>query len=248
MIETSEAIVLNARKFGETSKIVSFFTKEFGKINAMVKGAQKPKSKFGSTLEPMNYVSINFYKKPSTQLQLLSESEIVINFWNIRTSLEHTAMGFAIVETLYKILEEHYVNKSVFEDIVLIFEELNKIEEEPFRIFVKFLFNFALNLGIDINISNELLFQEHRYHRVLFDYENGTFQGDKINSEDIRYYIPLDDSLYKKLNEVYNAELGNLPKVHFSRQEVFKIVNLFNKFFGYHTEKSLFLESLGLIY
>jgi DNA repair protein RecO (recombination protein O) len=248
MLETTEAIVLSARKYSETSKIVTFFTKDFGKINAMVKGARNSKSKFGSTLEPMNYLSITYYKKPASQLQLLSDAEIVINFWNIRTSLEHTAFGFSVVETVYKILEEHYVNTSIFEDIVATLEKLNKISNQPFSIFLKFLFNFVINLGIDINIANELLLQEHPGKRVAFNYENGSFFAYNTKTEDNRYYLQIEESLYRKINEIYNSSSDSQLEIEFSKNEVYKIINLFNKFLNFHTEKSLFLESLNLIY
>lgn len=247
MLETTEAIVLNTKKFGETSKIVSFFTKDFGKINAMVKGAQKPKSKFGSTLEPMNYLSIVFYKKPANQLQLLSDSEIAVNFWNIRTSLENTAIGFAIVETVYKILEEYYVNKSIFEDIVQSLEILNKQEASPFAVYLKFLFSFAVNLGLDINISNELFTTNNSNIRIFFNYVNGTFTTHNIRTEENRYYILIENNLFTKIDEIYNSDWDSLPKSVFSKSEMFQSIGLFNKFFVYHTERGLFLDSLSLI-
>nr|WP_019138373.1 DNA repair protein RecO [Peptoniphilus timonensis] len=38
-------IVLNEMDFGESSKIIRVFTKEYGKISIMVKGAMSPRSK-----------------------------------------------------------------------------------------------------------------------------------------------------------------------------------------------------------
>lgn len=248
MLETTEAIVLNTRKFGETSKIVTFFTKDFGKINAIVKGAQKPKSKFGSTLEPMNYLSIVFYKKPATQLQLLSDSEILVNFWDIRTSLEHTAIGFAIVETIYKILEEHYVNLAVFDGIITAFIKLNELSKYPFSLFLKFLFTFSSNLGLDVNVSNDLILLEDSPRKINFNYENGSFFAENKSNADSKFYLQIDFSLFKKINEIYNSDWEILPEIEFTKSEVFKIISIFNKFFGYHTEKSLFLESFNLIY
>ncbi|OGU61613.1 MAG: DNA repair protein RecO [Ignavibacteria bacterium GWF2_33_9] len=248
MIEKTEAIVLNSKKYGETSKIVNFFTKDFGRMTAIVKGAQKQKNKFGSTLEPMNYLTIFFYKKPESQLQLLSDTEIAVNFWNIRTSLEHTAIAFAMAETIYKILEEHYVNLHIFKSMIKYLQLLNDSPKEPFCLLLKFLLDFMSNLGLNISISNEILFQTPNRNLVTFNYENGTFHNYNTKSEENRYNVILDLNLYKKINDIYNSEINEIPEVAFDKGEVYKLLHLFNKYLGYHTDKSLFLESINLIY
>jgi DNA repair protein RecO (recombination protein O) len=63
MIAETKAIVLHTRKFSDTSKIATLFTSDFGKISVIAKGAAKPKSKFGSSLDPLSYINISFIKK-----------------------------------------------------------------------------------------------------------------------------------------------------------------------------------------
>ena len=48
-IVKSEAFVLKSFRYGETSKIVILFTKNFGKINAIVKGARNFRSRVCGT-------------------------------------------------------------------------------------------------------------------------------------------------------------------------------------------------------
>ncbi len=50
-IVKTEAFVLRSFRYGETSKIVTLFTRDFGKMNAIVKGARNYKSKICGTLE-----------------------------------------------------------------------------------------------------------------------------------------------------------------------------------------------------
>ena len=63
MIVSTDAIVLRSMKYGETSKIVTLYSKKFGKIKVIAKGARSAKSKFGASLEPMMHSSVIFYKK-----------------------------------------------------------------------------------------------------------------------------------------------------------------------------------------
>ena len=51
MIVKTEAIVLRGRKQGDTSKLATLYTRDFGKIDVIAKGAREQKSKFGGALE-----------------------------------------------------------------------------------------------------------------------------------------------------------------------------------------------------
>ena len=68
----SEGVVLRRIKYSETSLILTFYTKDQGKISLIAKGARNPKSKFVGALEPATYASIVYYHKDSRELQLLS--------------------------------------------------------------------------------------------------------------------------------------------------------------------------------
>jgi len=76
-IVQSEALVLRSFRLGETSLIVSLFTREFGLLRFVAKGARGSKSRFGASLEPGVRVNAVVYRKLSRDLQLLSKTDIV---------------------------------------------------------------------------------------------------------------------------------------------------------------------------
>jgi len=76
-IVQSEALVLRSFRLGETSLIVSLFTREFGLLRCVAKGARGSKSRFGASLEPGVRVNAVVYRKLSRDLQLLSKTDIV---------------------------------------------------------------------------------------------------------------------------------------------------------------------------
>ncbi len=76
-IVQTEAIVLRSYRLGETSLIVSLFTREFGLMRCVAKGARGPKSRFGASLEPGVRVNAVVYRKLTRDLQLLSKTDIV---------------------------------------------------------------------------------------------------------------------------------------------------------------------------
>jgi DNA repair protein RecO (recombination protein O) len=76
-IVQSEALVLRSHRLGETSLIVSLFTREFGLLRCVAKGARGPRSPFGASLEPGVRVNAVVYRKLTRDLQLLSKTDIV---------------------------------------------------------------------------------------------------------------------------------------------------------------------------
>jgi|GEM_PF-1097934 len=77
MIERTEAIILKTQNFSETSRIVSAFTKQFGRMKFMAKGARKPKSKFGASFQPGGVTQLVFYRSRHSELHTVSESDVV---------------------------------------------------------------------------------------------------------------------------------------------------------------------------
>ncbi len=74
MILRTEALVLRAMRYGETSRIVTLFTRDRGKIAVLARGARAAKSRFGSTLEPLSLIEALVSMRPTRTLQTLRET------------------------------------------------------------------------------------------------------------------------------------------------------------------------------
>lgn len=74
---TTEAFVLRSYKLAEQDKIVVLFSKDFGKIRVVAKGARKMKNRFGAALELFAHLRIIFHEKANRELQILDRAEIV---------------------------------------------------------------------------------------------------------------------------------------------------------------------------
>ena len=72
--EKASALVLRVTDFSETSLVVSLFTREFGKIGAMAKGARRLKNPFESALDVLAHCRIVFLHKSSEALDLVTEA------------------------------------------------------------------------------------------------------------------------------------------------------------------------------
>jgi len=57
------AIVLRTRPFGESDKIVSLLTENFGKMTGIAKGALRSRRRFVNSLEPFSLVNLRFQER-----------------------------------------------------------------------------------------------------------------------------------------------------------------------------------------
>jgi DNA repair protein RecO (recombination protein O) len=80
MSEKAEALVLRVIDFSETSCVVTLFSREFGKIHGLAKGARRPKGPFESALDLLSRVRLVFLRKSSEALDLLTEAKLERRF------------------------------------------------------------------------------------------------------------------------------------------------------------------------
>jgi DNA repair protein RecO (recombination protein O) len=74
---TTPAIVVRARVFGESDKIVTFLTRDLGKVAGIAKGAKNSKRRFVNVLEPFTHVNVRLRQRPSTDLAFINACELL---------------------------------------------------------------------------------------------------------------------------------------------------------------------------
>jgi DNA repair protein RecO (recombination protein O) len=102
-IVSSEGIVLRTHALGDTSRIVTVYTREHGLQKFVAKGARKLPSRFGYSLEPLSRSRFVFYFKPDRDLHLLSKAEVMDALGarlNDLTRLAHAQAALEIVDRL----------------------------------------------------------------------------------------------------------------------------------------------------
>ncbi|MGB2960374.1 MAG: DNA repair protein RecO [Bacteroidota bacterium] len=98
MILTTEAVILRGRDYRDSSRIVTLYTKERGKLSAIAKGVRSRKSRIALRLEPMSYVTAVLYLKESRELQLLTQCDNVRPLGSLGVDISKMAAGMALVE------------------------------------------------------------------------------------------------------------------------------------------------------
>src|SRR5208283_1453149 len=110
MIVKTEGIVLKTFDFRETSRIATFFTRDFGKVKGVLKGIRRDPQKFGSSVEKFSVNDIVYYQYRNTELHLVSHCDMKDFFSGLRGDLERmTAASYAaeLIDTLMPPEEEN---------------------------------------------------------------------------------------------------------------------------------------------
>ncbi len=113
-LSRTEAIILKSQKQGETTKLLTLYTKAFGKIKALAKGARTSRSRYWGALEPLNQVQVVFYRKEHRELHYISQADIQQSFLRIRAELGRTSLALMSCEWVNLMEEGEEKNLRMF--------------------------------------------------------------------------------------------------------------------------------------
>lgn len=85
---SSEAYVLRTYPYKEGDLIVSFFTRDQGKLRGAAKRARRMKSPFGSALERLSRVRVSYYQRENSELVRIDGAELVDSQFALAASYE----------------------------------------------------------------------------------------------------------------------------------------------------------------
>ena len=94
----TEGIVIKELRFKETSKILTLYTKDYGKIHAMARGAYKPKSQLIANTQPFSYNEYYLFK--GRNFYYINQADIIDSFYDIRENISRVMYGSYLLELI----------------------------------------------------------------------------------------------------------------------------------------------------
>jgi DNA repair protein RecO (recombination protein O) len=120
---SSEAVVLRTWPVRESDLIVSFFTRDYGKVRGVAKSALKSRKRFGGALEPMTVARAWFAERPRQELVRLDQLEIIRS--PLSTPIDSarlTVLSF-FAEVLDEALPDHDPQETVFRLLLAVLDQ-----------------------------------------------------------------------------------------------------------------------------
>ncbi len=142
----TKAIVLRTRNFGEADRILVLFSEEFGKFEAVVKGARRQRSRFlGNTLA-FSYIQTMLFT--GKNLDTLSQAELILSFTKLREDLIKLAYAGFWAELVDAFIPERQEAREVFRFLLAAFIVLEKTADP-----------MLLNLAFEVRLLHYLGYQ-----------------------------------------------------------------------------------------
>lgn len=113
-IQKSEAIVLKTYNFRETSLLVRFFARDFGKFSGLIKGIRSHPQRYSGLPQVFSRTSVVFYENSRRDLNLVTQCEAKDLFLPIREDLDRFNYASYFIELLDAITVNFDKNEELF--------------------------------------------------------------------------------------------------------------------------------------
>lgn len=147
MIVKTTAVVLRALRYGDTSKIVTLWTRDHGRVSVLAKGARSGSRRFGTSLEPGAHIIVVFYQKGSRELQTLSQADLEERYRRIPESLGATAAMLQMLEVVYVQTHPGGAHPEVYDLLVEGLRTIDRREEGLADVLIAYRLKIASALG-----------------------------------------------------------------------------------------------------
>jgi DNA repair protein RecO (recombination protein O) len=98
--ERTPAVVLRARPYGESDKIVTFLTRDWGKVTGIAKGAKRSQRRFVNVLDSFTHVQLYFRPSRGDDLAFIFRCDLIRNFRAPSLDLERYAFASYVTELI----------------------------------------------------------------------------------------------------------------------------------------------------
>lgn len=128
-LRETEAIVLRTYRLGEADKIVSVFTRQWGRLRAVATGARRTKSRYGSALEPLSYVRLWLFERENRDLLRMNSAELIESFYEMQKDYRVQVGAQFVAEVAESYLPEREVNERAFRLLLAVLRAFKKFGE-----------------------------------------------------------------------------------------------------------------------
>lgn len=237
----TEGLILRSRRQGETSKILTIYTKDFGKISLIAKGSRSIKSRNWGALEPFTHIALVFYQKENRELQFLSQADILEFFVSLHAELGKMILASTICELVDRTEMAEAVNPALYALVLKAMRTLEKARSNARNVIRAFQLKLIGMLGYEPKLSAcKQCGNTETKRQVTFALDAGYFKcqdciGGSSNG------VLVSSSAIEVMNYLQKADLTAAPKIKVSARLGQEIDEFLSSYLRYH------IEGLGIL-
>lgn len=141
----TQGIVIGRRPLGEWDRLVTFCTREFGKLTGVARGARRGRSRFGAAFELFTWGELVAFERAHRDLVQIDHFDVLRPFQSLREDLERLGRGAGMVEALARLSADRDPHPALFG---LLLRGLRALERgHPVRVHLAFTLRLLDLLG-----------------------------------------------------------------------------------------------------
>ncbi len=223
----TEGIVIKEIRFKETSKILTIFTKELGKVSVMAKGAYKPKSRLIANTQLFSLSDYELYKGRS--FYYINDGNILDSFYEIRENIDRIMIGSYFLELIDLSLIEDHPQELIFELLKKGLRVLTSLDGDYLKFLVAYELKFISFLGYRPSLKSCIHCNGPLGALVDFDPINGGVVCENCIRKDLfNYRFTRQDAM--DMQELLMAPLDKLDNINIPPKNLFTVHNIMVKY------------------
>ncbi|MBU5313591.1 DNA repair protein RecO [Tissierella carlieri] len=242
MLKT-EGVVLRELRYRDTSKILSVYTKKYGKIAVMARGAYRPKSQIIANTQPFSYNEYQLYR--GKNFFYLNQGDIIDSFYSIRERIERVTYGYYMLELIDKSIPEEQENEKLFNLLIKGLTVLSSLENDYLKFIAAYELKFISFLGYKPYLDKCVLCGSFNKNNIKFSIYEGGIICDNCFVTD-PFSIQVNKEIYKGMCELLYTSLEKISDVVISKDSLYKIHEMIVEYILYNIDRKKF-NSLNLI-
>jgi DNA repair protein RecO (recombination protein O) len=241
----AECIVLKSMNLRESSRIITLYSKEYGKMKVVAKGMLLPKSKFNGSLENFSHVGVVFYKRENSELYTLSQADLIDPFYRICLDLDRFAAASSGMELLDKLVSWEEPLPQICDLSLDFLCQIEIAEKENLKtVLLGYVLKLVTLLGYKPKLETCVVCDKKIKDKfVFFSSERGGLICSSCWSED-GFYIKLSRNSIEQANKLRKLTLKNAGGVKISEEEAGEVLDGILDFLDFHTGRGKDLKSM----
>ncbi|MCB8994767.1 MAG: DNA repair protein RecO [Bacteroidales bacterium] len=235
-LSTTQGIVLQQTKFGDSSIICQIFTLDHGRHSFLFKGIRSKKSKIHSNiLQALSIINLSAYVKESKDISLVKEASPAIIFTHFPYDINKSAQAMFMAELMNKCLREEEANPQLYSFIINSLQYFDLLENSSSNFHIFFLVKLSKFLGFyPLSKSSP--------GERFFDMKDGNYKNSFPLHSD---YFDLENS--DILEEIVNKNYDQLSTMVLNQQKRNDLLESVLKFYSIHIEGISRLKSFAIL-
>ena len=118
----TEAVIIKKTKLGEADRILTLYTPDLGKIQAVAKGVRRPRSKLAGHLELLTHSLVSLAR--GRNLDTITGSQTISSFLPLKSDLQLASYALYATELVNQFTADYVENRPLFRLLLETMEQL----------------------------------------------------------------------------------------------------------------------------